>query len=76
MAVEIAEQFVALSKPDSGYTVTGVVNAPVLSALRNPLNTPWVTLGKRLGSIAAKLASGASFQGLNVEIVTQGQFLT
>ncbi|XP_073976606.1 D-3-phosphoglycerate dehydrogenase [Rhodnius prolixus] len=72
VAVEIAEQFVALSKPDSGYTVTGVVNAPVLSALRNPLNTPWVTLGKRLGSIAAKLASGASFQGLNVEIVTQG----
>ncbi|KAK9501144.1 hypothetical protein O3M35_002240 [Rhynocoris fuscipes] len=73
VAVEIAEQFIAMADPESGYSVTGVVNAPVLSALRNPSNTPWVSLGKRLGSIAAKLAADEPYKGLRIEIITQGR---
>lgn len=72
--MEIAEQFIALNDPDSGYQVTGAVNAPSLSDLRDPANTPWLTLGKALGSVAAKIAGDVpSWAGYSVSITTQGE---
>ncbi|KAF6197947.1 hypothetical protein GE061_007690 [Apolygus lucorum] len=74
VAVEIAEQFIALNDPDSGYQVTGAVNAPSISDLRDPANTPWLTLGKALGSVAAKIAGDVrSWAGYSVNITTQGE---
>lgn len=74
VAVEIAEQLIALADPTSGYQVTGAVNAPSLSDLRDPTNTPWLTLGKALGSVAAKIAGDIpSWSGLSVNITTKGE---
>lgn len=68
VAVEIAEQFVALSlknKPGENFVVNGAVNAPVLSAAMVATNTPWITLVERLGRIlegAAKNSTATEIQ--------------
>lgn len=56
VAVEVAEQFVALANPASPFRVTGVVNAPVLGAALVPENAPWIALAQRMGVLAARLA--------------------
>ncbi|XP_014256858.1 D-3-phosphoglycerate dehydrogenase [Cimex lectularius] len=73
VAVEIAEQLVALSQPDSGFSVTGVVNAPILGDLRDPSNAPWVSLGQSMGAIAAKLVGPETkWADVTLELLTQG----
>ncbi|XP_046396079.1 D-3-phosphoglycerate dehydrogenase [Ischnura elegans] len=52
VAVEIAENIVELSK---GGTVSGVVNAPLLSASVSPENAPIVATAKALAQIALSL---------------------
>jgi len=56
VAVEIAEQIIALARPESSYTLTGVVNAPALAASLQPENGPWFRLAEGLGRIAGRLA--------------------
>jgi len=77
VAVEIAEQFVALAANcpaavRARYAVTGVVNAPVLAAAMIPTNTPWITLGKELGKLAAKMIQDI-VPGTNICITTKGK---
>lgn len=54
VAVEIAEQFLAISGISNKYTVTGIVNAPVLSAAMSGENGPWIELSKKLGQLGAR----------------------
>lgn len=77
VAVEIAEQFVALSgrnKPDEKFIVNGAVNAPVLSATMVESNIPWITLtqhlGRVLGGIVKQLPSGTK-----INLTTSGKGL-
>ncbi|XP_054011869.1 hydroxypyruvate reductase-like [Hylaeus anthracinus] len=55
VALEIAQQFVAFAGKSSEYAVTGIVNAPILTAAMTDENTPWIELSKRLGQLAARL---------------------
>lgn len=76
VAVEIAEEFVALAancpaEARARYAVTGVVNAPVLAAAMIQVNTPWIALAKELGKVAAKMIQGA-VPGTNICIKTSG----
>ncbi|XP_023288435.1 D-3-phosphoglycerate dehydrogenase [Orussus abietinus] len=54
VAVEIAEQFLALSGKSEKYAVTGIVNAPILAAAMSEDNAPWIELAKKLGQLASK----------------------
>jgi D-3-phosphoglycerate dehydrogenase len=79
VAVEIAEQFVALAANCSAaerarYAVTGVVNAPVLAAAMIQTNTPWISLANELGKVAAKIIQGA-MPGTNICIKTNGKHI-
>ncbi|XP_076167662.1 hydroxypyruvate reductase [Ptiloglossa arizonensis] len=56
VALEIAQQFLALSGKSSRYAVTGVVNAPILTAAMTDENAPWIKLSKRLGQLAARFS--------------------
>ncbi|KAG5307984.1 SERA dehydrogenase, partial [Acromyrmex insinuator] len=58
VAVEIAQQFLALSGKSTEYTVTGIVNAPVLSAAMTAENEPWIELSKKLGQLAGRFLKG------------------
>ncbi|XP_020287399.1 uncharacterized protein LOC109856485 [Pseudomyrmex gracilis] len=58
VAVEIAQQFLALSGKSTEYTVTGIVNAPVLSAAMTNENEPWIELSKKLGQLAGRFLKG------------------
>lgn len=71
VAVEVAEQFIALADPSSPYSVTGVVNAPVLGAALVPENGPWIALAQRLGVLAGRLLAGKT-QGSQVVVQTAG----
>ncbi|PSN52991.1 hypothetical protein C0J52_01149 [Blattella germanica] len=76
VAVEIAEQFVALAancsaEERSRYAITGVVNAPVLAAAMIQSNTPWISLAKELGKLVAKLTEGVT-PGTKINIATSG----
>ncbi|KAL1116385.1 hypothetical protein AAG570_004859 [Ranatra chinensis] len=55
VALEIAEQLIALVDPNSGYKLSGVVNAPWMSAVRDPGNWGRVRLGSGLGRLGAAL---------------------
>lgn len=58
VAVEIAEQFIALSgknKQNENFVVSGAVNAPVLSAAMVASNTPWINLAEKLGRLLGSL---------------------
>jgi D-3-phosphoglycerate dehydrogenase len=77
VAVEIAEQFVALATNGSTaesarYMITGVVNAPVLAAAMVPTNTPWISLAKEMGKVTAKMIQGP-IPGTNISIKTSGK---
>ncbi|KAK2581387.1 hypothetical protein KPH14_005071 [Odynerus spinipes] len=67
VAVEIAQQFLALSGKTNEYTVTGIVNAPVLAAAMTEDNAPWIELSKKLGRLAARFVQGK----LNTTIQSQ-----
>ncbi|KAK0166727.1 hypothetical protein PV327_004216 [Microctonus hyperodae] len=54
VAVEIAEQFLAISGTSNKYSVTGIVNAPVLFAAMSDENGPWIELSKKLGQLATR----------------------
>lgn len=54
VAVEIAEQFLAISGISNKYNVTGIVNAPVLFAAMSDENGPWIELSKKLGQLATR----------------------
>ncbi|XP_034238470.1 D-3-phosphoglycerate dehydrogenase isoform X2 [Thrips palmi] len=75
VAVEVAEQFVALANPSSPYSVTGVVNAPVLGAALVAENGPWIALAQRLGVLAARLLAGKT-AGAQVAVQTAGAALS
>ncbi|XP_034935751.1 hydroxypyruvate reductase [Chelonus insularis] len=54
VAVEIAEQFLAISGITDKFTVTGIVNAPILAATMSGDNGIWIELAKKLGQIGAR----------------------
>jgi len=58
VAVEIAQQFLALSGKSTEYAITGIVNAPVLSAAMTNENEPWIELSKKLGQLAGRFLKG------------------
>lgn len=58
VALEIAQQFVALSGKSREFAVTGIVNAPVLAAAMTEDNAPWIELSKKLGQLAARFIKG------------------
>lgn len=58
MAVEIAQQFLGLSGKSTEFAVTGIVNAPVLSAAMTSENEPWIELSKKLGQLAGRFIKG------------------
>lgn len=58
MAVEIAQQFLALSGKSTEYMVTGIVNAPILSTAMTSENEPWIELSKKLGRLAGRFLKG------------------
>ncbi|XP_034184873.2 hydroxypyruvate reductase [Osmia lignaria lignaria] len=67
VAVEIAQQFIALAGKSTEYAVTGIVNAPILSTAMTDENEPWIELSKKLGQLAARLLKGK----LNVTVRSQ-----
>lgn len=75
VAVEVAEQFIALADPASPYKVTGVVNAPVLGAALVAENGPWIALAQQLGVLAARLAGPAGPKATSVAVQTAGELL-
>jgi D-3-phosphoglycerate dehydrogenase len=70
VAIEIAEQFLAISGKSKIYPITGIVNAPVMAATANADNRPWIELASRLGQIIGKLVDIKS--NVNVESHTKG----
>lgn len=79
VAVEIAEQFIALAETNPKYTaINGVLNAPALAASRVPENNRWISLAKSLGKVSSQLLPTAA----DFSLVTSGdnlknkQFLT
>lgn len=67
VAVEIAQQFLALSGKSTEFAVTGIVNAPVLAAAMTAENAPWIDLSKKLGQLAGRFLKG------NLNITVQSQ---
>ncbi|KAL0277326.1 UNVERIFIED_CONTAM: hypothetical protein PYX00_004664 [Menopon gallinae] len=75
VAVEIAEQFVALSmknKPGENFIVNGAVNAPVLAATMVASNGPWITLVERLGRILEGVAKTSTATDLQLTVSGKG----
>ncbi|XP_012261202.2 D-3-phosphoglycerate dehydrogenase [Athalia rosae] len=70
VAVEIAEQFLALSGKSTAYSVTGIVNAPVLVAALSDVNAPWINVAKKLGQLGSKFVKGT--EGISIESQTVG----
>lgn len=76
VAVEIAEQFIALANINPKYTsVNGVVNAPALAATRVPENTSWISLAKYLGQVSSKFVSSTAFNKTSFSLLAQGDTL-
>ncbi|OAD52377.1 D-3-phosphoglycerate dehydrogenase [Eufriesea mexicana] len=67
VAEEIAEQFLALTGKSTEYTVTGIVNAPMLSAAMSDENASWIELSKKLGQLVGRFLKGK----LNVTVHSQ-----
>ncbi|XP_057330604.1 hydroxypyruvate reductase [Microplitis mediator] len=65
VAVEIAEQFLAISGKSDKYTVTGIVNAPILSAATSDENRSWIELSKKLGRLGARFLKKTTNQRLS-----------
>lgn len=57
VAVEVAEQFIAISgnnQEGENFAVTGAVNAPVLAATMDEANLPWIDLTQKLGAVLGR----------------------
>lgn len=67
VAEEIAQQFLALAGKSTEYAVTGIVNAPMLSAAMSDESAPWIELSKRMGRLIARFSKGK----LNVSVLSQ-----
>lgn len=67
VAEEIAQQFLVLAGKSTEYAITGIVNAPVLTAALSEENAPWIELSKKLGMLAARLLKG------KLKVVVQSQ---
>ncbi|KAI4483895.1 hypothetical protein M0802_013198 [Mischocyttarus mexicanus] len=67
VAVEIAQQFLALAEKTAEYSVSGIVNAPLLAAAMAEDNAPWIELSKKLGQLAARLVQ----RKLNTPVLSQ-----
>ncbi|XP_076633355.1 hydroxypyruvate reductase [Colletes latitarsis] len=67
VALEIAQQFLVLAGKSTEYAVTGIVNAPILTAAMTDENAPWIELSKRLGQLVARLSKG------NTKVVVRSQ---
>lgn len=54
------------------YSITGAVNAPILTASRDPFNQAWITLTTRISKIAGKLIKNESLKEISVKVTTEG----
>lgn len=54
------------------YNLTGVVNAPILTASQNTDNIPWIELAKGLGKYAVKIAQTEDLSNVNVVVTSHG----
>ena len=54
VALEIAEQLLALSGKSTEYKCYGIVNAPILTAAMSEENAPWIELSKKLGQLIGR----------------------
>lgn len=72
VAIEIAQQFLALSGKSTEYIVTGIVNAPVLSAAMTNENEPWIELSKKLGQLAGRFLKGELHTIIHSQTVGRG----
>lgn len=64
VAEEIAQQFLGLTGKSTEYVVTGIVNAPMLSAAMLDENAPWIELSEKLGQLIGRFLKG----NLNVSV--------
>ncbi|XP_046423319.1 D-3-phosphoglycerate dehydrogenase [Neodiprion fabricii] len=71
VAVEIAEQFLAISGRSTAYSVTGIVNAPILTAALSDVNAAWINLSKKLGQLGGKFLKKGS-GSISIESQTIG----
>ena len=69
VAEEIAQQFLALSGKSTKYTVTGIVNAPMLHAAMSGENASWIELSKKLGQLIGRFLKGKLNVTVNSQIV-------
>ncbi|XP_076756943.1 D-3-phosphoglycerate dehydrogenase [Xylocopa sonorina] len=67
VAEEIAQQFLALTGKSTEYVVTGIVNAPMLSAAMLDENAPWIELSEKLGQLIGRFLK----ENLNVCVHSQ-----
>ncbi|KZC08895.1 PREDICTED: hydroxypyruvate reductase [Dufourea novaeangliae] len=72
VAVEIAQQFLALAGKSTEYAVTGIMNAPMLTDAMNEENTPWIKLAKKLGQLAVRLSKGKTNFVVKSETIGSG----
>uniref|UniRef100_A0A1B6DGC0 D-3-phosphoglycerate dehydrogenase n=1 Tax=Clastoptera arizonana TaxID=38151 RepID=A0A1B6DGC0_9HEMI len=72
VAVEIAEEFIALANPESGFAITGAVNAPILTASLDATNNSYIQLATQLSRVAAKLVQDQPLKNVSVTIQTSG----
>ncbi|KAG6803090.1 D-3-phosphoglycerate dehydrogenase [Apis mellifera caucasica] len=67
VAEEIAQQFLVLAGRSTEYVITGIVNAPMLSAAISDENASWIELSKKLGNLISRILKGK----LNITVHNQ-----
>ncbi|PBC33309.1 D-3-phosphoglycerate dehydrogenase [Apis cerana cerana] len=67
VAEEIAQQFLVLAGRSTEYVITGIVNAPMLSAAMSHENASWIELSKKLGNLISRILKGK----LNITVHNQ-----
>lgn len=67
VAEEIAQQFLVLASRSTEYVITGIVNAPMLSAAISDENASWIELSKKLGNLISRILKGK----LNITVHNQ-----
>lgn len=72
VAVEIAEQLLALSGKSTEYNVTGIVNAPLLTAAMSEENAPWIDLSKKLGHLISKFSKKNPKAIVEIQTIGEG----
>ena len=72
VALEIAQQFLALARKSTEFPVTGIVNAPILSAALTDENAPWIELSSKLGKLAARFMKGKLNATVQIQMIGNG----